>query len=210
MSGLYWLRFIARTFAQGLSVVLPAALTLWILIWLARTAEQIAADLSSLVFGEAVRAPGVGILVMLIVVFLAGLLLHAAMVRQVWRSIERRLETVSLLKTVYGSIKDLFSYFSRSKEDGFDQVVFVRLGNQSARIVGFVTRDDLKDLEGFPSEGDPVAVYLPMSYQVGGFTILVPRADVEPAALDFESALRFVLTAGVTGSASETSPDAAR
>ncbi len=210
MSGLYWLRFVARTFAQGLSVVLPAALTLWILIWLARTAEQIAADLSGLVFGEAVRTPGVGILVMIVVVFLAGLLLHAAMVRQVWRSAERQMESIPVLKTVYGSIKDLLSYFSRSKERGYDQVVFVRLGDKEARLVGFVTRDDLQHLEGFPTEGDPIAVYLPMSYQVGGFTIVVPRADVEPAALDFESALRFVLTAGVTGPSEEAPSDAAR
>jgi len=42
-----------------------------------------------------------------------------------------------------------------------------------------------------------VLVYLPMSYMIGGYTVLVPRSLVRPVSMSMEDALRFTLTAGV-------------
>jgi uncharacterized membrane protein len=66
-----------------------------------------------------------------------------------------------------------------------------------ARLVGFLMREDLGEL---PSEagGGRVAVYLPMSYQIGGYTVLVPPESVKPAGMSREEAMRFVLTAGLS------------
>jgi len=41
-------------------------------------------------------------------------------------------------------------------------------------------------------------VSMPMSYQVGGYTALVPRASVQPVDMSFEEAMRFTLTAGLS------------
>jgi uncharacterized membrane protein len=64
--------------------------------------------------------------------------------------------------------------------------------------MGFVTRDDLAGLP--PGMGEPgmIMVYMPMSYQVGGYTALVPRASVQPVDMSFEEAMRFTLTAGLS------------
>jgi uncharacterized membrane protein len=43
-----------------------------------------------------------------------------------------------------------------------------------------------------------ILVYMPMSYQVGGYTALVPRASVQPVDMSFEEAMRFTLTAGLS------------
>src|SRR4030065_614668 len=58
--------------------------------------------------------------------------------------------------------------------------VLVCLGDPDLRVIGFVTRDDLAGLP--PGMGEPgmIMVYMPMSYQVGGYTALVPRASVQP------------------------------
>jgi uncharacterized membrane protein len=65
------------------------------------------------------------------------------------------------------------------------------------RLLGFITRSDFSDLPpGVGKEGE-VAVYLPMSYQVGGYTILVPRSRVTAVDMSREEALRFLLTAGI-------------
>jgi uncharacterized membrane protein len=42
-----------------------------------------------------------------------------------------------------------------------------------------------------------VAVYLPMSYQVGGYTLLVPRSSLTPVEMSREEAMKFILTAGL-------------
>jgi uncharacterized membrane protein len=40
-----------------------------------------------------------------------------------------------------------------------------------------------------------------MSYQIGGYTALVPRSSVQPVDMTLEEAMRFTLTAGVSASA---------
>ena len=49
------------------------------------------------------------------------------------------------------------------------------------------------------SMSDSVLVYLPMSYMVGGYTVLIPRSELRPLKMSMEEAMRFVLTAGITG-----------
>jgi uncharacterized membrane protein len=44
-----------------------------------------------------------------------------------------------------------------------------------------------------------VAVYFPMSYQIGGYTLLLPREQLEPLDLPVEAAMRLVLTGGMSG-----------
>jgi uncharacterized membrane protein len=38
-----------------------------------------------------------------------------------------------------------------------------------------------------------------MSYMIGGYTVLMPRRAVQPLDMSMEEAMRFTLTAGVTG-----------
>ena len=50
--------------------------------------------------------------------------------------------------------------------------------------------------------GQVVAVTLngmELSYMVGGYTILVPRTELRPLQMSRDEAMRFVLTAGITG-----------
>ena len=64
--------------------------------------------------------------------------------------------------------------------------------------LGILTRDSLADLPEGLAEEDAVAVYMPMSYQIGGYTAFVPRKLVEPVEMSVEDAMRFAVTAGMT------------
>jgi uncharacterized membrane protein len=56
------------------------------------------------------------------------------------------------------------------------KVVLVRLPSQDFEQIGFVTREDFDTLPFKLATADPVAVYLPMSYQIGGYTLFLPSA----------------------------------
>ena len=88
------------------------------------------------------------------------------------------------------------TFFSPHKE-GLGQVVAISF--KGMELVGFVTQDDPVRLPPSFRERDCVLVYLPMSYMVGGYTVLVPRSDVRPLQMNRDEAMRFVLTAGITG-----------
>jgi uncharacterized membrane protein len=92
-------------------------------------------------------------------------------------------------------------YFSSTQQrSDLKQVVMVSIAD--TRALGFVTGEHIKDMPGISLSDDIVAVYMPMSYQLGGYTLYVPRARVEPVDLSIEDAMRRVLTAGLSKSAS--------
>ena len=79
----------------------------------------------------------------------------------------------------------------------------MRFKDSDFRLIGFVTRDDLSTLPGGLGSKDEIAVYLPMSYQIGGYTVLIPRQNVEPINISMEDAFRFTVTAGVSAVSSK-------
>jgi uncharacterized membrane protein len=76
-----------------------------------------------------------------------------------------------------------------------ERVVSVPFG--PGRVIGFVTQENPRAL-GPEAGSDLIAVYLPMSYQIGGYTVLLPRRLVEPVDMSVEDALRFAVTAGMS------------
>jgi uncharacterized membrane protein len=89
-------------------------------------------------------------------------------------------------------------FFGGSDKGKFNKVVMVSLGGTGARILGLVTREDFGSLPAGIGGDDRVAVYLPMSYQVGGFTAIVPRSAIEQVEMSMEEAMRFAVTAGMS------------
>ena len=193
------LRSISKTFLTGLITILPVVLTLYLLYWLVVTAESALGSLIRLVLPEDLYWPGMGSIAGLVVVFLVGLLMHAYMVRRLFAWGEQILYHLPLIKSVYRAIRDFFNYFSPDKKNEFEQVVAVSFGDTGMQVIGFVTQAVPEHLpEDFREEGS-ILVYLPLSYMIGGYAVLMPRSAVRPLDMSMEEAMRFTLTAGVTG-----------
>ena len=195
------MKFISRNMLTGLLAILPVVLTLYLLYWLAVTAESALGKLIRLVLPDNWYWPGMGLIVALLFVFLLGLLMHAYVFRSLFGRVEQLLYHMPLIKTVYSAIRDFFDYFSPSGKKEFEQVVAVSIGDTGLKLVGFVTQAIPERLpEGLRDE-DSILVYLPMSYMIDGYAVLVPRSRIQPLDMNMEEAMRFALTAGVTGSA---------
>ena len=132
----------------------------------------------------------------IVVVFFVGLLMKAIFIRQLFALGEKILYQLPLIKTIYRVMRDLFDFFSPKKE-GFGQVVIVNLNDME--MIGFITQEDMERLPESFRNSDRALVYIPMSYMVGGFTLLIPRQNIRPCKMSMDEAMRFVLTAGITG-----------
>jgi len=187
---------ISKIFITGFITLLPVVLTIYLLYWLAVTSEHVMGNALELVLPDTVYFPGLGMIAGLVVVFIVGLMMNAYMVRQLFMLGEQLLYRLPLIKTVYRAFRDFFDFFSPKKEQ-FGQVVAVTLNGME--LVGFVTQENPQRLPESFRDRDSVLVYLPMSYMVGGYTVLVSRSEVRPLKMSMEEAMRFVLTAGITG-----------
>ena len=188
----------STTLITGLITVLPIVLTLYFLYWLALTSEEILGQALRWALPEVVYFPGLGTLTGLVAIFFVGLLMKAVLVRQIFALGEGILYRVPIIKTVYRAIRDLFDFFSPKKES-FGRVVIVNFNG--IEIIGFVTQEDPERMPEAFRDRNSVLVYLPMSYMIGGYTILVPREDIIPCNMSMDEAMRFALTAGITGKA---------
>ena len=191
------LRFLSRNMLTGLVTILPIALTLYILYWLAVTAESALGGLMRVVLPDHWYRPGMGVVAGLLVVFAIGLLMHAYVVRNIFSKVETLVFRIPLVKSVYRGIRDFLDYFSPRTEKQFDQVVAIRVGEME--VIGFVTQSDPERMpDDFRSENH-ILVYVPLSYMIGGYTVLIHENAVRPVDMSMEEAMRFALTAGVTG-----------
>jgi len=191
---------------QGLVAILPAILTLYILFWLVRSAETVLGGLLQVVLPDGWYLPGMGLLAGLVVTFLCGLALNGFLMKRLIYLGEALMNRIPLVKTLYGSLKDFIGFFTAKHDSKFSQVVTVDLdfGGTSMRMIGFVTRNDFSDLPtGIGYEGE-IAVYLPMSYQIGGFTVIVPRSAVKEIDISTHRAMGLVVTGGVVSEKAKT------
>ncbi len=190
------IKYISKTLLTGFITLLPMVLTIYLLYWLGISSEEVLGNALRTVLPENTYFPGLGMFTGLTVVFVVGLMMNAYLVRKLFSLGEKVLYRLPLIKSVYRAFRDFFDFFSPNKE-GLGQVVAITLNGME--LVGFVTQEDQQRLPPSFRDRDSVLVYLPMSYMVGGYTILVPRSEIRPLQMTRDEAMRFVLTAGITG-----------
>ncbi len=197
------MKSLGRIFLTGVLTVLPVLATAYLLIWLFTMAESFLGKPLRWLIPDGYYRGGMGLLVGIVVIFVVGVLMRAYIVRRVFEFSERILLEIPLIKTIYAALRDFFGMFAGQSDHEALQVVTVTLPGSNMRLMGFVTRDEFSDLpEGIAEQGE-VAVYLPMSYQVGGYTVFMPRNQLSPIRMSRAHAMRFVLTAGLKSKSNE-------
>ena len=182
---------------KGLVTILPIGLTIYFIYWLGVTTEDLLSKPIKLVLDDANYWPGMGLVTGFLILFLVGLAVNAFIVRRVLGMGEELLLRVPVVKTVYSAIRDMTRLVNTDKKKGdLDRVVTLDYG--PGKLIGFVTQEHANTL-GIGGGEDMVAVYLPMSYQIGGYTLYVSRSKVHETDLTVEQAMRIVLTGGVRG-----------
>jgi uncharacterized membrane protein len=189
---------IGTLFFQGLMAILPIALTAYLVYWLAASAEAVLGTALRFIIGDDHYVPGLGVLAGLLITLGVGILLRLWLFRKVFSLGEALMRRIPGIKSLYGSIRDMVGFFDASKQKEFDKTVMVTLPEGDMRLMGLVTREDFGDLPEGIGDEQTVAVYLPMSYQLGGFTVMVPRARIRPVNMTVDQAMQFVLTAAVS------------
>ncbi|MEE8338512.1 MAG: DUF502 domain-containing protein [Xanthomonadales bacterium] len=188
---------IGKLFLKGLAVVIPVVLTLAIFWWMARGAERLLGGLIIRFLPEGWYVPGMGMVSALAITILIGLLTHIILFQKLFELGDRILNRLPLFKTIYSAIKDFIGYLSPDGSKAMSKVVLVKIPGQEFEMLGFVTREEFSRFPLKLTIDDPIAVYLPMSYQIGGYTLFLPRSCLTPVDISFEDGMKLVLTGSV-------------
>lgn len=192
------MRKIWNTVLKGLVAILPLGLTVYVVYWLAISAERLFSRLIKLFVPEPWYWPGLGLLAGVVLLYFTGLAVNAYVVSRALRVSDRLFARIPVVKTIYLAIRDFTRFFpSSGQASDLRRVVLVPFG--PGKVIGFVTAESGEMLRRSASADDTVAVYLPMSYMVGGYTVFLARELVETTSLTVEEGMRIALMGGVRG-----------
>lgn len=188
------LKRLSQYFFRGLITFLPLAITVYVLVLFVTWTERTAMALLSPVTGD-FYLPGLGIALGAALILALGLLVSLPATRRLLSLIELPFTNLPVVKSIYSSLKNFADYFAPHEQDA-QQVVLLQMPGHELAIVGLVTRQSMKGLPlGLSDEADKVAVYLPMGYMIGGYTVFVPRSWTTPIDMSVEEAMRLALIA---------------
>ncbi len=179
-----------RIFITGALVVIPFAVTAYLAYWAGKRLY----DLGAAVLPQQLQikwlGSGLGVLLILAAVYVIGVLMHWWAFRWIVGLIERLVARLPIIKTVYEGIRDILKLFSGDAQQT-GQVVRFRIPGTDIQMLGIQTSRSPRGTD----DPNKVAVYLPMSYQLGGFTLYVAADSVEPIDMSVEEAMKLAATA---------------
>lgn len=185
---------LTQYFLRGLLTALPLGLTVYLLYLFLAWMERLSAQFARPFLGDA-YVPGLGLLLGIAGIVVLGFLVSQPAAARLLSLFELPFTNLPVVKHIYSSLKDFADFFSPKKPGSRQAVVALKPPGHAMELVGLITRQQVDDLpEGF-ARGDRVAVYLPMGYMIGGYTVFVPRDWVRVIDMPVEEAMRASLFA---------------
>jgi len=180
-------------FFRGLITFLPVGLTVYALYLFVTWVEGSAMRVLRPFTGD-FYLPGLGIVLGTALILVLGFLVSQPFMKRALGWVELPFTNLPLVKSIYSSLKSFADYFAPHERDA-QQVVLLKKPDSDLSIIGLVTRQSLADLPLDAQTQQHVAVYLPMGYMIGGYTVFVPRDWVQVLDMSVEEAMRSSLTA---------------
>lgn len=142
--------------------------------------------------------PGLGLILTILIIYLFGWMLENFITQRVLSSAQKILTQVPFIRTIYSPLKDLMNLFANSDKNGMKNVVLVE-AQDGIQILGLMTRDQFEDIQtgNITDFENKVAVYIPLSYALGGYTVLVPKNKIKLIDIPTEKAMSLAITGWV-------------
>lgn len=193
-------KMMRKYFITGLLVLVPLAITLWVLNLIIGTMDQ-----SLLLLPERWRPqalfgfgiPGLGTILTLLVIFLTGLATRNFVGNQVVLMWESILTRIPVVKSIYSSVKQVSDTLFSSSGNAFRKAVLVQYPRAGSWTIGFLTGTPGGDVRNH-LQGDYVSVYVPTTPNpTSGFFLMMPREDAIELDMTVDAALKYIVSMGV-------------
>jgi len=194
---------ILQNFIKGLLTIVPIILVIYVVFKIFMVLDGLLGNYLKPYLKDD-YIPGIGLLLTFISITILGWLSTKVFTGTLFRMIDRLLEKIPLVKTIYSVIKDTFHSFLGEKKS-FSKVAIVTIPGTEVKTIGFITTEDVQGF--YDPLKDYVAVYVQQTFQIAGITLLIPKEQVEVIDVKPEDAMKFVLSGGMTSSQGEKSLD---
>lgn len=185
---------IIRNFVKGVLTIVPIVLAIFVIYKIFMVLDGILGRFLK-PFLQEDYIPGIGLLFTFVLITILGWLSTKFITGAVFRIIDKFLEKIPFVKTIYSVIKDtVHSFFGEKKS--FSKVAIITIPGTEVKTIGFITSEDLESF--YDPLRNHVAVYIQQTFQIAGMTFLIPKDKVEVIDVKPEDAMKFILSGGMT------------
>ncbi|QJE03209.1 DUF502 domain-containing protein [Massilia forsythiae] len=196
-----------KYFITGLLVLVPLAITAWVLNLVIGTLDQ-SLLLVPKGWQPSTHIPGLGAIITLAIVFVTGLLANNLVGNYVVRLWERLLHRIPVVNSIYGSVKQVSDTLFSSSGNAFRKAVLIPYPHENCYTIAFLTGVPGGDVKNY-LVGDYVSVYVPTTPNpTSGFFLMLERSRVVELDMSVDAALKYIVSMGVVAPADPT-PQAA-
>ncbi|MFL9924832.1 DUF502 domain-containing protein [Herbaspirillum lusitanum] len=189
-----------KYFITGLLILVPLAITLWVLNLIIGTMDQSLLLLPERWRPEALvgfHIPGLGTILTLLIIFLTGLAARNFIGRQVVSLWEGILTRIPVVKSIYSSVKQVSDTLFSSSGNAFRKAVLIQYPRQGSWTIAFLTGVPGGEVKNH-LQGDYISVYVPTTPNpTSGFFLMLPRADSIELDMSVDEALKYIVSMGV-------------
>ncbi len=184
----------------GLLILVPLAITLWVLHAIISTMDQSLLLLPAQWRPEAVvgfRIPGLGTILTLLIIFVTGLLTQNFIGNYVVAAWEALLNRIPIVNSIYSSVKQVSDTLFSSSGNAFRKAVLVQYPRQGSWTIAFLTGIPGGDVANH-LQGEYVSLYVPTTPNpTSGFFLMVPKAETIELDMSVDAALKYIVSMGV-------------
>ncbi|MBC3910614.1 MULTISPECIES: DUF502 domain-containing protein [Undibacterium] len=189
-----------KYFITGLLILVPLAITLWVLHAIISTMDQSLLLLPTEWRPEKLvgfKMLGIGTVLTLLIVFVTGLLAQNFIGNYVIRAWESLLQRIPIVSSIYSSVKQVSDTLFSSSGNAFRKAVLIEYPRRDCWTIGFLTGVPGGDVVNH-LKGDFVSVYVPTTPNpTSGFFLMLPRDEAIELDMSVDAALKYIVSMGV-------------
>jgi uncharacterized membrane protein len=202
---------IRRWLLAGLLVLVPLAVTVWLLNWIIGTLDQTLQILPADWHPDKLlgfHIPGFGVLLALAIVLSIGALATNFLGKKLVSWWDALLSRIPIVRSIYSSVKQVSDTLFSENGNAFRKALLVQWPREGVWTIAFQTGMPGGDVANH-LQGDYLSVYVPTTPNpTGGYFIMLPKADCIELKMSVDEALTYVISMGVVvpGSAASYKP----
>ena len=190
-------KHLKKKFVTGLFVLIPLIVTAYIIYLVVSFIENfigpVLRNIFFQVFRREVYITGTAFIIFVIMTYLTGLFVSNYFGKALFSSGEKLLKRIPIVKSIYGSVKDMTVAFSSDKIRSFKEVVLIEFPSSEHYAIGLVTSRLAMNEEGYCS------VFVPTTPNpTSGYLILARENELVFLDMATDDALKYIISLGTT------------
>ena len=185
-------------FLTGLVIVLPVALTIWMVWAFVGFVDNSVLPLVPEAYKPSSQLRGYGAIIFLVFTTIVGSLTKGMFGKQIMKYIEGLVDRMPIVRSIYNGVKQIVETVLNQSNNSFEKACMVEYPRRGIWAIAFVSTATKGEVLAKSGEDAMMSVFLPTTPNpTSGFLLFVPQKDVLILDMDVESAAKLVISAGL-------------